>query len=161
MTKPREFYIYEGESVTGEVLRVIRDKDAGNLGPYWKDAIHVREVTEEPAQADAAVNLDILKVLKSAEKRFAHIENWHRDFVTPDNFSDCQDVGMTPESYLRDGKNEIRAAIVKIESHAQADRISIKKSLWDRMVVFINTNYNGNKECHMLCEDVQAAEREK
>lgn len=55
----------------------------------------------------------LVEALEKAEKRFSHIENWHRDFVTPDNFKDCQDVGQSPESYLRDGKNEIREALKK------------------------------------------------
>ena len=55
------------------------------------------------------------KVLETANKRFSHIENWHRDYVTPDNFKDCQDIGLTPESYLRDGKIECRQTITATE----------------------------------------------
>lgn len=51
--------------------------------------------------------------LKKSEKRFSHIEDWHRDYVTPDNFKDCQDMGLTPEAYLRDGKNEIREVLTR------------------------------------------------
>ena len=51
------------------------------------------------------------EAIKRSEGRFSHIENWHRDYVTPENFEDCQEVGMTPEIYLRDGKHEAREAL--------------------------------------------------
>lgn len=51
------------------------------------------------------------KALRSCEVRSGHIENWHRDHVTPDNFKDCQDVGVTPEAYLRETKMIAREAL--------------------------------------------------
>lgn len=180
MTKPREFYIYEGESVTGEVLsiiRIIRDKDAGNLGPYWKDAIHAQEITEEPeVETQVSINCGTPTVIHEQEPAQADTGKvlqamgtdarlWAQEFM--ETFK--KHAGQPPE-WLDEGlmigwfANAIMAGYDNANwkhDEAQADRISIKKSLWDRMVVFINTNYNGNKECHMLCEDVQAAEREK
>ena len=47
---------------------------------------------------------EMAQALEQSRKRFSHIEDWHRDNVTPDNFEDCQEVGQTPENYLRDGK---------------------------------------------------------
>lgn len=58
------------------------------------------------------------KALTKAEKRFSHIENWHRDNITAEYFQDCQEVGMTPESYLRDGKIEARAALKELEGQS-------------------------------------------
>lgn len=51
------------------------------------------------------------EALRSCEVRSGHIENWHRDHVTPDNFKDCQDVGVTPEAYLRETKMIAREAL--------------------------------------------------
>ena len=51
------------------------------------------------------------EALHSCEVRSGHIENWHRDHVTPDNFKDCQDVGVTPEAYLRETKMIAREAL--------------------------------------------------
>lgn len=64
---------------------------------------------------------EMREALESAERKFAHIENWHRDHVTPEGFEDCQEVGMTPEEYLRAGKNEIRDTLAKWKGDTSAD----------------------------------------
>ena len=61
-----------------------------------------------------AALLKCVEALESCESRVAHIENWHRDNVTPDNFADCQDVGVTPERYLRDTKLSARQALTDL-----------------------------------------------
>lgn len=63
----------------------------------------------------SAVVSELREALTKSQKRFSHIENWHRDYVTPDNFKDCQDVGQTPESYLRRGKIECRESLTKAD----------------------------------------------
>lgn len=63
-----------------------------------------------------AVVKELKEVLTEASRRFSHIENWHRDYVTPDNFKDCQDVGQTPESYLRSGKIKCRETLAKVDA---------------------------------------------
>lgn len=97
----------------------------------WRDAIKNHDFKEtiskqfmidtqnrhhEELAAEKAKSAKLVEALKKAEKRFSHIEDWHRDNVTPDNFEDCQEVGQTPESYLRDGKNESRKALAEYEA---------------------------------------------
>lgn len=56
------------------------------------------------------------EALVASEKRLSHIEDWHRDYVTPNNFKDCQDIGSTPEAYLRAVKLECREALSEADS---------------------------------------------
>lgn len=75
-----------------------------NLRDDWLEAMGKIKTLEKQ-------NKILVEALKKAEKRFSHIENWHRDNITDEYFSDCQDIGMTPEAYLRDGKNEAREVL--------------------------------------------------
>lgn len=91
-----------------------RYRTISSLNPArWVEENKTKEKSRD-AQWQAVVS-ELREALTESSRRFSHIENWHRDYVTPDNFKDCQDVGQTPESYLRRGKIECRESLTKAD----------------------------------------------